>query len=185
MFSSVASYAILPIFGVKYKKKTQVAQNQLQFSLRTKNKMSFNACPPECNGPFADLAATRASVHRGSNHETRDEQRFHSVLQRLRDGDQQSAAPAPRQPAYNQVPHQVWPPPKPRNRGLRMPELPPSTTRAPINSSSYSYPASYSAHASKPYRSGLSTQGPAVPRPPSYGPIAPASRTDKQRVSST
>lgn len=147
--------------------------------------MSVNACPPECKGPFADLAAARGIVHRGSIQDNHDEQRFQSVLQRLRDGGQQEAAPAPRQPSYNHVPHRSWPPPKPRNRGVRMSELPPSTTRAPVNSSSYSYPAVYSAHTANPYRGGLSTQGPALPGPPSYGPIAPASRSDKHRVSST
>ncbi|KAI7773055.1 hypothetical protein LA080_012088 [Diaporthe eres] len=146
--------------------------------------MTVNACPPECKGPFADLAASRSTYHRDLNDEAHDEQRFQSVLQRLSDASQQTSAPASRQPSYSHTPQRSWPPPKPRNPGVRVPELPPSTTRAPGSFTGYSYPGAYSSDASGHYRGGQSTQRSGFPGPPSHGPIAPASGSDKQRMSS-
>lgn len=153
--------------------------------------MKFNVCPPECKGPFADIAASRAAPHSVPNYGARDEQRLESVLQRLNDGSQQPAAPASQMPRYTHAPRQTWPPPKPRNRGVRASEPPPSITRAPQSSNSFSYPAVHSAHAPGHYRGGgPSAQRPTLPRPsfpvpPSHGAIAPASGTDTKRVSST
>lgn len=146
--------------------------------------MTVNACPPECKGPFADLTASRSTFRPNLNDDARDEQRFQSVLQRLSDGSQQTSSSASRQPSYSHTPQPIWPPPKPRNRGMRATDFPPSTTRAPGSFSSYSYPAAYSPHASGHHRGGQSMERPAFPGPPSHGPIAPASGSDKQRMSS-
>lgn len=145
--------------------------------------MKFNACPPECKGPFADLAASRAKPHRATNYEARDEQRFQSAIERLNDGSQQPAIPASQMPSFAHAPKKTWPPPKPRDRGVTEPR--PSTTRAPGSSTSFSYPAAYSNHAPSHFRDGPSTEGPASRGPPSRGLLAPGSWSGTKRVSST
>lgn len=145
--------------------------------------MTFNVCPPECKGPFADLAASRATPHRVANHEARDEQRFQSAIERLNDGSQQPAAPASQMPSYAHAPKQTWPPPKPRDHGVT--KARPSTTRAPGSSTSFSYPAAFSTHAPSHSRDGLSTERPAFPGPLSRGSLAPGSWPGAKRVSST
>lgn len=147
--------------------------------------MTFGACPPECKGPFADLAASRATFNRVANYESRDEQRFQSVLQNLRDGSQQPPAPARGRSSYAHAHQQTWPPPKPRSRGVRVSEPLPSITRAPGNPNNFSYPAAYSSCAHGHCQDGRSTQMPPFRGPPSNGPVAPAPGPGKNRVSST
>lgn len=170
------------------KKRKYKSCSQSTLALNTdpyENSMTFNACPPECKGPFADLAASRARFNRVANYEARDEQRFQSVLQNLRDGSQQPPAPARGRSTYGHAPQQTWPPPKPRSRGVRVSEPLPSITRAPGYSNSFSYPAVYSSCAPGHYQGGRSTQRPAFQGPPSHGPVTPASGPDKNRISST
>lgn len=173
----------------KQNKSTNCAQPTLALRTDIKRNMAFKACPPECKGPFADLAASRATFNPVANYEARDEQRFQSVLQNLRDGIQRPPTPARGRSRYGHAPQQTWPqtwpPPKPRSRGVRVSEPLPSTTRAPGNSNSFSYPAFHSSCAPGHYQGGRSAQRPTFHGQPSDGPVAPASERGKERVSST
>lgn len=164
---------------------TSRALSTLALHTEMKKNMAFKACSPECKGPFADLAASRTTFNRVANYEARDEQRFQSVLQHLHDGSQKPPAAARGRSSYGHAPQQTWPPSKPRNRGVRVSEPLPSTTRAPANSNSFSYPAFYTSCAPGHYQGGRSAQRPTFQGPPSHGPVAPASGRDKERASSS
>lgn len=145
--------------------------------------MSFKPCPPECNGPWASRTASGPRLNAKSKHDTRDQQRFKSVVQRLRDGNQQEAAPSASQQSSSLNHQQDWLPPKPGNRGVRMPE--------PAANANWAWPSFVNCLPDDPSL-GFNSHQPWLPArrqafagPPSYGPIAPCSRLNKQRESAS